>query len=55
MYALVFGFLYSLEGLPTVTGFWSLDHRIERHLPRWRLIAEPGGRHPGELTRLRSQ
>jgi uncharacterized membrane protein YphA (DoxX/SURF4 family) len=54
MYALVFGFLYSLEALPTVTGFWSLDHRIERHLPGWRLLAEPGGQHPGELTRLRS-
>lgn len=50
MYALVFAVLYALEGLPTLTGVWSLDHRIERRLPRWRLLAEPGGRHPSDLT-----
>ena len=44
MYALVFGVLYSLETLPTGTGAWSLDHVIERRLPSWRFVAEPGGR-----------
>ena len=44
MYALVFVVLYSLETLPTATGAWSLDHVIERALPAWRVIAEPGGR-----------
>ena len=51
MYALVFAILYSLEGLPTLTGVWSLDHRIERSVPWWRVVAEPGGRHPAELMR----
>ena len=44
MYALVFAALYSLETLPTATGAWSLDRVIERALPAWRVIAEPGGR-----------
>jgi thiosulfate dehydrogenase [quinone] large subunit len=52
MYALVFAVLYALEGLPTLTGVWSLDHRIERRLPAWRLLAEPGGRNPSELARV---
>lgn len=52
MYALVFAVLYTLEGLPTVTGVWSLDHRIERRAPGWRLVAEPGGRDPKELARV---
>jgi nitrite reductase (NO-forming) len=43
MYALVFGVLYALETLPTATGAWSVDHRIERAAPWWRVIAEPGG------------
>jgi thiosulfate dehydrogenase (quinone) large subunit len=51
MYALVFAVLYTLEGLPTLTGVWSLDHRIERRYPQWRIVAEPGGRHPHELVR----
>jgi nitrite reductase (NO-forming) len=42
MYALVFALLYSLETLPTATGAWSLDHRIERRLRWWRVVAEPG-------------
>jgi nitrite reductase (NO-forming) len=50
MYALVFAILYALEGLPTMTGAWSLDHRIERRLPGWRLLAEPGGRGPSQLV-----
>lgn len=44
MYTLVFVVLYSLETLPTATGAWSLDHRIERAAPWWRVLAEPGGR-----------
>jgi len=51
MYALVFAVLYTLEGLPTLTGVWSVDHRIERRVPGWRVVAEPGGRHPNELTK----
>jgi len=43
MYALVFGVLYTLETLPTVTGAWSVDHKIERIAPWWRVVAEPGG------------
>ena len=46
MYALVFGVLYTLESLPTLTGAWSLDHRVERLAPWWRILAEPGGRPP---------
>jgi nitrite reductase (NO-forming) len=46
MYALVFAVLYTLETLPTGTGAWSLDHRLERVLPWWRVVAEPGGRLP---------
>jgi nitrite reductase (NO-forming) len=46
MYALVFVVLYGLETLPSATGAWSLDHRIERRLPWWRVVAEPGGRRP---------
>ena len=46
MYALVFGVLYTLESLPTLTGAWSLDHRVERLAPWWRILAEPGGRAP---------
>src|SRR5690349_16266663 len=42
MYALVFGVLYTMETLPTATGAWSLDHRVERVVPWWRIIAEPG-------------
>jgi nitrite reductase (NO-forming) len=42
MYALVFAVLYTLETLPTATGAWSLDHRIERLAPWWRTLAEPG-------------
>jgi len=42
MYAFVFVVLYSLETLPTATGAWSLDHRIERSAPWWRIVAEPG-------------
>jgi nitrite reductase (NO-forming) len=44
MYALVFGVLYTLESLPTLTGAWSLDHKVERVAPWWRILAEPGGR-----------
>ena len=51
MYALVFALLYALEGLPTTTGAWSLDQRIERVVPWWPLLAEPGGRHPNDLAR----
>lgn len=51
MYALVFAVLYTLEGLPTLTGVWSLDHQIERRAPGWRLLAEPGGRDPNDLAR----
>jgi nitrite reductase (NO-forming) len=48
MYAFVFAVLYGLETLPTATGAWSLDHVIERRLPWWTRIAEPGGaRHAG--------
>jgi len=46
MYALVFGVLYTLESLPTLTGAWSLDHKVERLAPWWRILAEPGGREP---------
>jgi nitrite reductase (NO-forming) len=42
MYALVFAVLYTLETLPTATGDWSLDRRIERVAPWWRILAEPG-------------
>lgn len=45
MYALIFGFLYTLETLPIGTGAWSLDHRLERIAPWWRVIAEPGTAH----------
>jgi hypothetical protein len=41
MYALGFAMLYALETLPAATGAWSLDHRIERRLPWWRIVAEP--------------
>jgi len=44
MYALVFGLLYTLEALPTATGAWSLDHRLEHTFRWWRTVAEPGGR-----------
>jgi thiosulfate dehydrogenase (quinone) large subunit len=44
MYAVVFAALYSLETLPASTRSWSLDRIIERVLPSWRLIAEPGAR-----------
>lgn len=44
MYVLVFAMLYSLETLPTATGAWSIDRLIERRMPSWRLIAEPGER-----------
>jgi nitrite reductase (NO-forming) len=50
MYALVFGVLYTLEQLPAVTGAWSLDHRVERIIPWWRTVAEPGGRAPETIT-----
>jgi uncharacterized membrane protein YphA (DoxX/SURF4 family) len=46
MYALVFGVLYAMETLPTFTGAWSLDYRVERVVPWWRIVAEPGGRGP---------
>jgi uncharacterized membrane protein YphA (DoxX/SURF4 family) len=51
MYALVFGVLYTLESLPTLTGAWSLDHKVERVAPWWRILAEPGGKavHAGRL------
>lgn len=52
MYALLFAVLLTLEGLPTVTGAWSLDHQIERHASWWRLVAEPGGRAPNDLARV---
>jgi thiosulfate dehydrogenase (quinone) large subunit len=44
VYAVVFGILYTLETLPTATGAWSLDRRLERIAPWWRIIAEPGAR-----------
>lgn len=44
MYALVFGALYTLETLPAMTGAWSLDRRLERRFPWWRVIGEPGAR-----------
>jgi thiosulfate dehydrogenase (quinone) large subunit len=44
MYAFIFIVLYSLETLPTATGAWSLDHVVERRLPWWRRLAEPGMR-----------
>jgi uncharacterized membrane protein YphA (DoxX/SURF4 family) len=44
MYAFIFIVLYSLETLPTATGAWSLDHVVERRLPAWRHLAEPGAR-----------
>jgi uncharacterized membrane protein YphA (DoxX/SURF4 family) len=52
MYALVFGVLYALESLPTPTGAWSLDHRVERIVPWWRILAEPGARSPHTFPRL---
>jgi uncharacterized membrane protein YphA (DoxX/SURF4 family) len=46
MYALLFATLYTLETLPTATGAWSVDRRLERLFPWWRTVAEPGGRLP---------
>jgi hypothetical protein len=46
MYALLFAVLYTLETLPTATGAWSLDRRIERIAPWWRILAEPGDNSP---------
>jgi nitrite reductase (NO-forming) len=50
MYALVFAVLYTLETLPALTGAWSLDHRVERLLPWWSVLAEPGGRRPAAVN-----
>jgi len=44
MYVLIFATLYSLETLPTSTGAWALDRIIERHIPWWPILAEPGRR-----------
>jgi thiosulfate dehydrogenase [quinone] large subunit len=46
MYAFIFTVLYSLETLPTATGAWSLDRVVERRLPSWRHVAEPGEKAP---------
>jgi nitrite reductase (NO-forming) len=42
IYAVVFAALYGLETLSP--GAWALDRWLERRLPWWALIAEPGGR-----------